>query len=200
MCSGTSNCGCGCQPIILEQQVGPQGPSGSSSSVIGSNYQTTNAHSAGMESIMLSQFIDVTKDFLQNDQDKLNIIAWFTGGPTTDITKFRIRLNDGATVPGSSILAALPVNSKSYRIKMHLELTKLGNNLVAIEGEVTSYGGTITGVNSFSSQAPYLNAAISTSMNLTTSNLYIFGTIESTNVSNNCSMNHLCVESKKYIV
>jgi len=199
MCANGCGGNCGCDQIVLEQQVGPQGPSGSSSSIVVVNTTPVTSHTATTETVMQSQLIDAVNLLLDNNQDTLSITAWFTGGPVSDTTIFRLKQNTTAVVAGANTVAALTVNSKNYRIKVKIELSRLSVNTFKVEGEATLYGG-LTSASSFSGQAPVLYTTTFTSPSNLTSNFYIFGSIESTAQSNNCSMDYLGIESKKVIV
>lgn len=200
MCTNMSGCGCGCQAIVLNQVVGPQGPSGSSSSVLTSDYIVSGTHAAGVETVMISQLIESAKLLLTNDEDKLNIIAWFTGGTTSDITVFRLKQNTTAVVAGANTIASLSVNSKDYQLKFHIELTRISSTTFKVEGEISLYGGLTTNSTTFTGQAPVFTATAIVSPVVLTSDFYIFGTIQSTIASNNCNMKYLGIESKKVII
>lgn len=200
MCANGCGSNCGCDTIVLEQNVGPQGPSGSSSSILVTNITPVTTHSSGVESVMQSQLVSATLALLANNQDTLSITAWFTGGPTTDITTFRLKQNATAVVAGANTLCSWQVNAKSFKIKMKLELSRVSVNTFKVEGEMTLYGGITTNVSSFSGQAPVLSTTTFTSPVNLTSNFYLFGSIESTTQSNNCSMDYLRIESKKLII
>lgn len=195
---GCNNCGCDC--IVLEQEVGPQGPSGSSSSILVVNTTPVTTHSSGVETVMQSQEVDTALSLLANNQDTLSITAWFTGGSNADITTFRLKQNTTAVVAGANTLCSWQVNSKNFKIKMKLELSRVSLTTFKVEGEMTLYGGITTGVSSFSGQAPVLSTTTFTSPVNLTSDFFLFGTIESTTQSNNCSMDYLRIESKKLII
>jgi hypothetical protein len=199
MCANGCGGNCGCDQIVLEQQVGPQGPSGSSSSIIVVNTTSVTTHTATTETVMQSQLIAAINQLLSNNQDTLSITAWFTGGPTADTTVFRLKQNTTAVVAGANTLCSLTVNSKNYRVKAKIELSRLSVNTFKVEGEITLYGG-LTSSSSFSGQAPVFPSVTFTSPSNLTSDFYIFGSIQSTAQSNNCSMDYLRIESKKVIV